>query len=114
MTAAISQKLFLNTFPPSLDSELARFLLKYYGIEFQEEPHALIFSFFVTLWHSGTVVFPLLYGNSFKLVGPRAMADYFDPQSSANLHLFPQDASEKQQVECDWILFNQTLAFATA
>jgi glutathione S-transferase len=114
MTPAISQKPFLNTFPPSLDSELARFLLKHYGIEVQEEPHALIFSFFVTLWHAGTVVFPLLYGNSFKLVGPRAMADYFDPQSSANLHLFPQDASEKQQVESDWILFNQTLAFATA
>jgi len=114
MPAAISQKPSLNTFPPSLDSELARFLLKHYGIEVQEQPHALIFSFFVTLWHAGTVVFPLLYGNSFNLVGPRAMADYFDPRSSANLHLFPQDASEKHQVDSDWILFNQTLAFATA
>src|ERR1700738_1351994 len=108
MASTVSQKPVLNTFPPSLDSELARFLLSHYGIEGQEEPHARIFSFFVTLWHAGTVVFPLLYGNSFKLVGPRAMADYFDPQSSANLHLFPQDVSEKQQVESDWILFNQT------
>jgi hypothetical protein len=39
MTAVISPNPFLNTFPPSLDSELARFLLKHYGIEVQEEPH---------------------------------------------------------------------------
>jgi glutathione S-transferase len=114
MMADISQKPILNTFPPSLDSELARFLLRHYSIDVHEKPHALIFSFFVTLWHAGTVVFPLLYGDSYKLIGPKPMADYFDPRSAPNLHLLPQDASEKRQVESDWILFNQTLAFATA
>ena len=41
----------LITFPPSLDSELARFLLAHYGIEYDEQPHAFLFSIFPTLWH---------------------------------------------------------------
>jgi hypothetical protein len=41
----------LITLPPSLDSELGRFLLEHYGIQDQERPHTLIFSSFVTLWH---------------------------------------------------------------
>jgi hypothetical protein len=73
MTEA-SQKPVLITFPPSLDSELARFLLKHYGIEQQDQPHALIFRFFVTLWHARTIIFPVLCSNSFKLIGPRPIA----------------------------------------
>ena len=65
----------LITFPPSLDSELARFLLEHYEIEHDEQPHAFIFSFFATLWHGSTLIFPLLYNQSFRLVGPRAIAD---------------------------------------
>jgi glutathione S-transferase len=42
------------------------------------------------------------------------MADYFDPRSAPNLRLFVQDAAEKQQIDSDWTLFNETLAFATA
>lgn len=114
MMPAILNNPVLITFPPSLDSELARFLLKHYGIEHQEQPHAFLFCFLVTLWHSGTFVFPLLYGDSFKLVGPRPMAEYFDPRSVPNLRLFPQDAADKRQVDSDWTLFNETLAFATA
>lgn len=76
MMTNISQKAVLITFPPSLDSELARFLLKHYGIEQQERPHALIFCFFVTLWHARTIIFPVLWSNSFKLIGPRPMAEY--------------------------------------
>jgi glutathione S-transferase len=114
MMPVISNNPVLITFPPSLDSELARFLLKHYGIQHREEPHAFLFCFFFTLWHSGTFVFPLLYSDSFKLVGPRPMAEYFDPKSAPNLRLFPQDAAEKRQVDSDWTLFNETLAFATA
>lgn len=114
MMADIAKKPVLITFPPSLDSELARFLLNHYGVAHQEEPHAFLFCFFFTLWHSGTFVFPLLYSDSFKLVGPRPMAEYFDPKSTPNLRLFPQDAAEKRQVDSDWTLFNETLAFATA
>ena len=104
----------LITFPPSLDSELARFLLEHYGIQHQERPHALIFSFFVTLWHGRTVIFPLLYGDSFRLVGPRAMSEYFDARCAPDTKLWPADEAHRRQVERDWTDFNHTLAFATA
>jgi glutathione S-transferase len=114
MTADISEHPVLITFPPSLDSELGRFLVEHYGIEHQEKRHTLIFSSFVTLWHGGTVIFPLLYSDSFRLVGPRGMAKYLDTRCVPNLRLLPQEAAKKRQVDSDWTLFNQTLAFATA
>src|ERR1700676_436601 len=104
----------LITFPPSLDSELARFLVEHYGIRCQEMPHAFVFSFFYTLRHGYTVIFPLLYGNSIRLVGPRAMADYFDARCTPELRLWPEAPEQRMQAENDWNLFNGTLAFATA
>jgi glutathione S-transferase len=106
--------LVLITFPPSLDSELARFLLEHYGVRHHERRHTLIFSSLVTLWHGWTVIFPLVYGDSVKLVGPRPMADYFDTKCAADLRLWPQATNQKSQALSDWTLFNNSLAFATA
>ena len=114
MEPSTAHKPALITFPPSLDSELARFLLEHYGIEHEEQPHAFIFCFFATLWHGSTVIFPLLYNESLKLVGPQAINDYFDQRCAPELRLTPLAADEKRQVTSDWTLFNQTLAFATA
>jgi glutathione S-transferase len=114
MNTSSAQVPVLITFPPSLDSELGRFLVEHYGVQHREQPHALIFSFFATLWHGWTVIFPLLYSDSFKLVGPRAMSEYLDSRCAADLRLWPQEESQRQQVEKDWTLFNETLAFATA
>jgi len=104
----------LITFPPSLDSELGRFLLEHYGIRHCERPHAFVFCSFVTLWHTGSPIFPALYSESFKLVGPRAMADYFDARCPQDVQLWPQEESQRRQGESDWSLFNESLAFATA
>ena len=104
----------LITFPPSLDSELSRFLIEHYGIQYQERAHAFGYVLFATLRHGFTVIFPLLYGNSLRLVGPLTIAQYFDARCLPDLHLFPQDKSQMQQVERDWMQFNDTLAFATA
>jgi len=104
----------LITFPPSLDCELARFLLAHYGVRHSEEPHAFIFSFFVTLWHAHTVIFPVLYGDSVALVGPWAIAEFFDRRCAKNLCLIPNTTRERRQLASDWLLFSQTLAFATA
>jgi glutathione S-transferase len=106
--------LVLITFPPSLDSETSRFLIEHYGIESCERRHTLIFSSFVTLWHGFTPVFPLLYGDSLRLVGPRPIVDHFDPQAAADLKLLPAEPDDLGQVNADWTLFNTTLAFATA
>jgi glutathione S-transferase len=114
MTANTPHKPALITFPPSLDSELARFLLAHYGVEYDEQPHAFLFSVFSTLWHGSTFIFPLLYNESLKLVGPQPIANYFDQHCSPGLRLWPQAENEKKQVQDDWILFNQTLAFASA
>jgi Dyp-type peroxidase family len=104
----------LITFPPSLDSELGRFLAEHYGIAHEEQPHALIFSSIVTFYRGWTVRFPLLYADPFCLVGPRGIFDYFDQRSKSELRLCPQDPLQKQQMEADWDTFNNTLAFAAA
>jgi len=104
----------LITFPPSIDSETTRFVIDHYGIEFQECRHTLLFSFFATLWHGQTFKIPLFYSDSFKLVGPRAIADYLDPRSSPDRKLLPTNPTELGQVDSDWTLFNLTLGFATA
>jgi glutathione S-transferase len=104
----------LVTFPPSLDSELSRFLVQHYGIRHEEQRHALGYVFLATLRHGFTVIFPLLYSDSFRLVGPRPIANYFDTRCASELRLFPADKTAMQQVESDWTQFNNTLAFATA
>lgn len=114
MESGKAHRTALITFPPSLDSELARFLAVHYGVEYEEQPHAFLFCFLATLWHGSSVIFPVLYNDSLKLVGPQAMAAYFDQRCGLELRLWPPNAAEKQQVTSDWTLFNQTLAFASA
>jgi glutathione S-transferase len=104
----------LITFPPSLDSELARFLLVHYRVPHVERSHALVFSSFVTLWHGWTPVFPLLYGQGFAVTGPRALVERYEPLSPAERRLQPEAGADRSQVEEDWTLFNGSLAFATA
>jgi glutathione S-transferase len=104
----------LITFPPSLDSELSRFLVEHYGIAHIEQRHTIIFCVFSTLRHGNTFVFPLLYSDSYKLVGPRSISEYFDARCSTDLQLWPKAGNEKNQAETDWNTFNNTLAWATA
>jgi glutathione S-transferase len=110
----VAQDPILITFPPSLDSELSRFLVEHYGIKHQEHRHTFGYIFLVTLRHGATVIFPLLYSDSFKLTGPRDMAEYFDSRCVPELRLFPVDKAQLQLVDSDWAQFNDTLAFATA
>jgi glutathione S-transferase len=104
----------LITFPPSLDSELARFLLSHYGVRHFEQRHTFIFSFFATLWHAQTFIFPVLYSDTFKLIGPRPISEYFDTRGGPTLELWPSLQDQKRQAEADWNQFNDTLAFASA
>ncbi|MGA8223917.1 MAG: glutathione S-transferase C-terminal domain-containing protein [Candidatus Acidiferrales bacterium] len=104
----------LITFPPSLDSELSRFLVQHYGIAHVEQRHTMIFCFFSTLRHGNTFVFPMLYSDSYKLIGPQPISQYFDARCAPALQLWPQSGSDKTQAESDWQQFNNTLAWATA
>lgn len=114
MMQLTTHKPALITFPPSLDCELARFLLQHYRIKYEEQPHAFLFSFLSTLRHGNTVIFPLLYNESTKLIGPQCMSNYFDQHCAPELRLWPDSVVQKAQVTRDWTLFNGTLAFATA
>src|SRR5215510_14427786 len=49
--AAAAAKATLITFPPSLDCELARFVLGHYAIPYEEVRHTVLFSSIYTLWH---------------------------------------------------------------
>ncbi len=104
----------LITFPPSLDSELARFLLQHYGVAYREQQHAFIFSTFATLWRGSTVIFPLLYDESLHLAGPKPIAAHYDKHCAPELRLWPDLPQARKLVTADWTVFNQSLAFATA
>jgi glutathione S-transferase len=99
-------------FPPSLDCALARFLLAYYGVTYEERRHTILFTFIPTLWHGHTMYFPLLFGGGYPpLNSVQAMIDYFDPRcpGGRNLRLDGEDAA---QVAKDWESFHQTLGTA--
>ncbi len=110
---APSEDVTLVTFPPSLDCELTRFVLVHYGVAHREERHTLFFSSFFTLWRGYTLLFPLLCGPSYRLSTARAVVDHFEKVSPAEQKLV-LDGPNRQQIEDDWTLFNQDLAFATA
>jgi glutathione S-transferase len=103
----------LITFPPSLDSELSRFLLTCYQIPHREQRHVIIFSSFATLWHGYTVRFPLLYSDSYRLNTVRKMIDYFEPRLPPERKLVA-DSDDPEQVKADWTFFNNTLGSATS
>jgi glutathione S-transferase len=107
-------KATIITFPPSLDCELCRFLLTYYGVPYEERRHTVLFSFFPTLWHGRSLHFPLLYGDGYPpLDNVRKMIDYFDPRCPPNRNLL-LSGPDHDRVEADWTQFNATLGGATA
>ena len=103
----------LITFPPSLDSELSRFLLTHYRIQHREQRHVIIFSSFYTLWHGRTVRFPFLYGDAYRLNTVRKMIDYLDPLSPDDRKLLPE-SNDPEQAKADWTFFNSRLGSATS
>jgi glutathione S-transferase len=99
-------------FPPSLDCALARFLLAYYGVAYEERRHTVIFTFIPTLWYGRTLYFPLLFGGGYPtLASVQAMIDHFDPRcpDGRNLQLAGADAA---QVAKDWKQFHESLGTA--
>jgi glutathione S-transferase len=100
--------LTLIVFPPSIDCELARFMLAHYGIPFREEPHALIFSSFASLRRAFTPVFPVTCGGSIRLTTARAIVDHFDARQPEDARLLPAGRA-RDVVESDWPAFRTKL-----
>jgi glutathione S-transferase len=111
-TNQASAKAVVIMFPPSIDCALARFLLAYYDVAYEERRHTILFTFIPTLWYGGTLRFPLLFGDGYpKLASVQEMIDYFDPRCPAgrNLRLTGKDA---ESVAADWEQFHETLGTA--
>lgn len=106
----------LITFPPSLDSELSRFLLSHYRIAHREQRHVIIFSSFYSLWHGYTVRFPFLYSDAYRLNTVRRIADHFESLCPAERKLLPSAAAsdDAETANADWTLFNSRLGTATS
>jgi glutathione S-transferase len=102
------------TFGPMIDSETVRRLLDLYQVPFTEERHLFLWGSIVALFRAGTVVIPVVMGPGLSLSGSRAVANHFDPLSTADRQLIPGDPALRQQVEADWTAFHNVLATAVA
>jgi glutathione S-transferase len=104
--------LTLVTFPPSLDSELSRFLLTHYGIPHRESRHTLVFSSIVTLVRARTILFPTLYGEGLRISRVLDMVSHFEKHCPPEKQLLPPQV-DRQRAREDWKLFNSTLGGGT-
>lgn len=104
----------LLTFPPMIDSEVGRFALTHYGINYREVPHIVGVSSILALLRTGSIAIPLFQGGGLKRAGGRAIIDTFEAKCAADKKLVPQDGMLALQVEADWNRYNGILAAATA
>ena len=94
------------TFPPSADSETGRWVLNYYGVEFDEHRHAPPF-FFLAVPLNGGRHFPLLRGAGLLLDGVRPIIDHYGGLAPPHRTLVPPELAD--EIEPLWTLFNQTM-----
>jgi glutathione S-transferase len=104
----------LLTFAPMIDSELSRFVLNHYEIDYLETPHLFGWASLLALFRGGTVQIPLLHSSAPSLAGPRGIVDYFETKCTTERKLIPEDSMLADQVNADWTRFNGILASATA
>ncbi|SNS14564.1 hypothetical protein SAMN06893096_102218 [Geodermatophilus pulveris] len=100
------------TFPPSLDGELARFLLDHHRVPYREDRHALGFSSLVTLARAGTVRFPVVLGQGLRITSVVDLAAHLERTAAPGRRLLPP-GTDLQRARADWPLFHVTLGTAT-
>jgi glutathione S-transferase len=112
MQGGVVSELTLVTFPPSLDSELSRFLLDHYGVAHREQRHTLVFCSVVTLVRARTPLFPVLYGKGVRMDRVLDMMGHFEKHAPPELRLLPAQV-DRQRAREDWKLFHHTLGSGT-
>ena len=55
-------KVTMLTFAPTLDTEQARLMLDYYGVQYREKDHLVPWAMLLTQLHGGNGKVPLVYG----------------------------------------------------
>jgi len=104
--------LTLLSFPPSLDSEFARFLLRHYGVPHREQRHVMPFGVYFSLIHGRTFRFPLLYGDGLRLNTVHKLIDHFEPLAGQSHRLVPASV-DPARIRQDWKVFHTDLNTAT-
>lgn len=104
----------LLTFPPMINSETSRLLLRHYGLAYREEPHAFGWGSTLALFRTGSPEVPVLYGTGLTQTGPRGIIDQWDADQPPGRALLPPDPMLRGRAEADWDRFNGTLATYTA
>jgi glutathione S-transferase len=102
------------TFAPTLDSEQARMLLRYYGIPYCEHDHLVPFVLLPVKLHGGDGNVPFVYGKGVKVASPQPIAQYYDQFVPEALKLIPTDPAGAAQFQADWLLYNGTMSAGTA
>ncbi len=98
------------TFPPSSDCELCRWVLRHYGVAFDEEPNAPPF-FVAAVKLRGGKKFPLFLSDTMLINGARPIIDYFELVVPSERKLIPKGL--EAQVNGAWQAYNATLGAAT-
>src|SRR3954469_5690077 len=102
------------TFAPTLDSEQARMLLRYYGVPYCEHDHLVPFVLLPVKLHGGEGGVPFVYGHGVKVTSPQPIAQYYDQSVPDDYKLIPTDPAAAAQFQADWALYNGTMSGGTA
>ncbi|MBV9834541.1 MAG: hypothetical protein JO055_09060 [Alphaproteobacteria bacterium] len=100
----------LLTFAPMIDSELARQLLRHYGVAYSEDDHLFGWVSLLTMRNGGFLQVPMLHGGGVRLDGPREIAEHYDPTMPADKRLFPPEQPLRTAIDADWERYNGSLA----
>jgi len=95
-----------------IDSEFARFVLKLYGVPYQEERHIFGWASLISLFRAGKLQIPLLSGDGPSLAGPEAMVAQFEPTMTPERRLIP--AGCEAEIAADMRRYHGTLGDVTA
>jgi glutathione S-transferase len=109
-----TSKVTMLTFAPTLDTEQARLMLDYYGVDYREKDHLVPWAMLLTQLHGGNGKVPLVYGKGVAASGPMEIATHYDTSLPEPLKLVPTETAAATQFAADWALTNGTMSAGTA
>jgi|SRR5580658_662021 glutathione S-transferase len=104
-----TEPLSLLTFPPMLDSELARRFLQHYGVAYRERGHMVGLAQIMAAIGGGGGIVPMLAGPGLNVTRPQGILDHFEAIAAPERRMIPADPTAHAQVLADWQQFNGPL-----
>jgi glutathione S-transferase len=94
----------LITFPPSVDSETARWILAHHGVAYREVRQSAVGAGLRTVWHRAAI--PILFRGGAKLSPSRPILDHLDARAAPERRLLPQEPGLAAEAETLWREYN--------